>query len=551
MKPEPSRLFSYFLVVIFLVNIVQSYFTQLIFDEAYYWHYAQEMAWGYFDHPPMVALMIKLGSLFFEQELGVRFISCLLSVGTFGILWQLIDGAEKNRYVLHFFVLVFSMTLVNAYGFLTLPDTPLLFFTALFLLVYKRFLNRPSLLMALVLGVVMAALMYSKYHAVLIIFFVLLSNLRLVLNKYAWVAVGVALLCYTPHFIWLAEHDFVTIRYHLFERPNQPYKFEKFTLGFLVNLVVIFGLTFPLIYWSLLKTKASDKFSRALLFLTYGIIAFFFISSFQRRVQTQWIIVICVPMAIIAFNYMLENPKTRNWILRLGIVNIAILMFLRIGLVYQPLFPIVYETHGNKEWVAEVAEEAKGLPVVFENSYRRAPMYAFYSGQPSFSLNNYMYRRNQYSIDASEQRVQNQRILYISRWMDEGTFSYYSPKGTLFHGRYMDDFESFRKLRCYVENTTENKEPHLKVYNPYKTDIDLEKIKFGVVYQDAHKRVQEVLEFFPLLDDQGTKALKARDTTHFNFQLPGPKKALSPSSYKICISENGLYWGLNGETIKL
>ena len=116
------------------------------------------------------------------------------------------------------------MTLLNAYGFFTLPDTPLLFFTAAFLWVYKKFIIKPSLVLALIMGILMAALMYSKYHAVLVIVFVLLSNLKLLTNTYAWVSAIMALLCYSPHFLWLYEHDFVSIKYHLFERPNQSYK---------------------------------------------------------------------------------------------------------------------------------------------------------------------------------------------------------------------------------------------------------------------------------------------------------------------------------------
>ena len=81
------------------------------------------------------------------------------------------------------------------------------------------------------MGLVMAALMYSKYHAVLVILFVLLSNLSLLKNKYAWIAVGLALACYAPHLNWLYENDFISIKYHISERPNQPYSFSGFTLA--------------------------------------------------------------------------------------------------------------------------------------------------------------------------------------------------------------------------------------------------------------------------------------------------------------------------------
>ena len=248
MLTKIPKQFYFFLAVIFILNLIQSSYTQLIFDEAYYWYYSQNMAWGYFDHPPMVALMVKISSFFFNGELGVRFMSCVLSAVNIILLWLMIDNPKKNEYIKHFFVLVFSMTLLNAYGFFTLPDTPLLFFTSCFLLTYKYFIKKPTAALSIVMGIFMAALMYSKYHAVLVIFFVLLSNLKLTTNKYAWLAVAVALFCYAPHFYWLYENDFVSIKYHLYERPNGAYRFEKYTLGFFVNLVAIFGLTFPFIY---------------------------------------------------------------------------------------------------------------------------------------------------------------------------------------------------------------------------------------------------------------------------------------------------------------
>ena len=510
------------------------------------------MAWGYFDHPPMVALLVELSSVFFEGELGVRFVSCLLSAGTAIVLWHTVDKAEKQKYIPHFFVLLFSMTLVNAYGFFTLPDTPLLFFTALFLLVYKKFLEKPAWALGVILGMVMAALMYSKYHAVLVILFVLLSNLKLVFNRYAWIAVIIALLCYIPHLLWLAEYDFVSIKYHLFERPNQPYEFFEFTGGFLLSLIALFGLTFPFIYQALFRTKTTDLFTKALAYLVYGVIVFFFVSSFQRRVQTQWVIVICIPLAILAYRYMLVNSVNRKWVWRLGLVNIAILLFLRLGLVFQALFPISFETHGNKKWVNELASQVGDTPVVFENSYRMAPMYSFYSRNPSFSLNNVRYRKNQYSIDGSEASMQNKKVLLISKYSKKGEVGFKSDKGTQYLGNFQDDFESFRKLQCIISEKSVSKGDRisLDVFNPYQKDIPLKKLRFGIAYLNAYKRVAEIVEVKPELK-KPTTALKAKDTLSYWLVLPQVKADQDLNYFKVCISENGLYYGLNGESIKL
>ncbi|RIV44110.1 glycosyltransferase family 39 protein [Flagellimonas pelagia] len=550
MSQKFPKLFLVLLAILFVLNLIQASVTELIYDEAYYWYYAQNMAWGYFDHPPMVAFLIKLSSFLFDGELGVRFMSCVLSVGTYVILWDLIDNPKKKDYVVHFFLLVFSFTLMNAYGFLTLPDTPLLFFTALFLWLYKRFLKDTSLPTTLLLGLVMAALMYSKYHAVLVILFVFLSNIKLIANKKAWLAVVLALVCYIPHFVWLYQNDFVSITFHLYERPNQAYSFDGFTLGYFLNLIVIIGLLFYWVYGALFKFRTTDKFSKALVYLVYGIIIFFFISSFNRRVQAQWAIAITIPLVVIAFNYMLDNAKSRKWMYRIGLFSLILLLYARVWLVYQPLFPVLYETHGNKEWVNELHEKAGDVPVVFENSYRRAPMYEFYSGIPAISLNNFMYRKNQYSIDGSEEKVRGKKVLYVTKYRNSGDISYMHLDSTIFHGTFIENFQSYRNIKCFVDKSETGTAYGLKVYNPYPFDIPLEQLKYTISYSNAYKQVEQMLPLKVKAEEFQGALLKSKDTLYYSFELPLTKME-NPVYFRIGISENGLPPGLNGQPFKI
>lgn len=554
MGDQFSKTFFVFLGIVLLLNLLQAYFTPLIYDEAYYWYYSQNMAWGYFDHPPMVALLAKIGGSLFEGEIGVRLLGCLCGVGTLVLLWLMVDPKDKKDHIPLFFLLCFSMVLFNAYGFLTLPDTPLLFFTALFLWSYKRFLEKNTVVMAMLLGLCMTAMWYSKYHAFLVVFFVLLSNLKLILNKYAWLAVAIALLVYIPHFVWLFENDFVSIKFHLFERPNKPYSFEKFTLGYILNLVANFGLLFPWFYWALFKTRTKDTFQRGLLFLIYGIILFFFVASFHRRAQAQWIIIVGIPMIIVTFNFLANKKIKKTWLWRIGIAGTLLALYIRAWLIYHPLIPFMgYETHGPKEWVQTLNKIVGDIPVVFESSYRRAAMYSFYSGNLAFSHNNIDYRRNQYSIDNSEFEVQHKKVAYVTPYATSGEFSYVPFRTNKYYGRYIDDFESFRKLKCYI-----NKEPialgaeehHLKIYNPYMENIPLSKLKIKVAYLDDYKNILEIRSAPMETSESEITMLKANDTTTFTMSFPKPEKA-RPKFIKFSISENGLPQGINSRSIKV
>ena len=46
-----------------VVRLIAAAWTPLTFDEAYYWTWSKHLAGGYYDHPPMVALVIRFGTM--------------------------------------------------------------------------------------------------------------------------------------------------------------------------------------------------------------------------------------------------------------------------------------------------------------------------------------------------------------------------------------------------------------------------------------------------------------------------------------------------------
>src|ERR1700758_5646182 len=71
-----------FVVLVLLVlRLLVAAWTPLTFDEAYYWAWSKHLAGGYYDHPPMVALLIRAGTMIAgDTELGVRLVSILLAL---------------------------------------------------------------------------------------------------------------------------------------------------------------------------------------------------------------------------------------------------------------------------------------------------------------------------------------------------------------------------------------------------------------------------------------------------------------------------------------
>src|SRR4051794_35127895 len=94
----------YFILAWLAINIFQAIFTGIDGDEAYYWIYSQHLQWGYFDHPPMVALSIRLGESFGHGYFFTRLGAILFSAATVYFGFKALPDRLQNerRYVLVF-----------------------------------------------------------------------------------------------------------------------------------------------------------------------------------------------------------------------------------------------------------------------------------------------------------------------------------------------------------------------------------------------------------------------------------------------------------------
>ena len=501
---QRSEILPYLILALTGINLLQIAFTELIMDEAYYWYFSRNLAWGYFDHPPMVALLVHLGTELLPGEAGVRLFAPFMYSASLLLLWDMTDHPLKKNHPWLFFWFATSLGLLAAFGFFMLPDAPLFFFCTLLLWVYKKHLNTPGILTTLGLGVCMAAIMYSKYHGALFILFVILSRPSNLKSGRIWAAILIGLILYLPHLYWLYQNEFVSVSYHLVERANSAYQF-KFTLHFLLNALALGGLGFPLVYYAVIKSPVRSPLDTALKVNFYGFIIFFLFSSFTRKTQIQWISLIQISFIIFTFRYALNHLNFRKWLYRISAFSAVLLCYVRLALIFPGLSPVPYEAHGNKQWVEELRTQTRGLPVVFHNSYRDAAMYSFYSGDQVYSMNDVGFRRNQFDIDNSEKPLRGKPVILLSQQpMEEATISYLRPfKHRKWYGIVVDSFENYSKLRFRIEPEQFRmgvpEEFTALLYNPYSEQVPLKKLRIeGVTYDDNRKIID-------------TFALKARD----------------------------------------
>ena len=68
-------------------------------DEVYYLTYAQHLQWNYFDHPPMVALLIRLTTfnLHFTNEIFVRLGAIALGAINTYLIYDICKGIKNQK----------------------------------------------------------------------------------------------------------------------------------------------------------------------------------------------------------------------------------------------------------------------------------------------------------------------------------------------------------------------------------------------------------------------------------------------------------------------
>lgn len=367
-------------------------FVELAHDEAYYWVFSKNLSFGYFDHPPLIAWLIRLGSIL-PGEWGVRLIPALLLVFSIILLNFNIDKNKRDT----FWGLLICSPLIFGSNFLAIPDTALLTSICLFLVVADRFEKEQNYKNSFLLGLIISLMMYAKYHSILLIVIWVLTNLNYVKKKYFWIVCLFSLLLFLPHLWWQWENDFPTLKYHFLERPKATASFKAF-LSFVALQFFGVGLVTGPIIWKQIIKKFKDKRSglnQTLYFSILLIPAFFLVSSFSKKFEANWTIM--VPL-LTAFWFLKNDFEINRKALNFSILVLVIIKIILIVKINQ------HEQYNNRfgefsGWTTFSKELAKENCQLAANTYQLASKLSFYlPDQPLVWAFNIHSRKNQFTI---------------------------------------------------------------------------------------------------------------------------------------------------------
>jgi len=498
-------------ILLFLVNIVSAVFTNLHDDEAYYWLFSKHLDWGYFDHPPMVALFIKVTTFLLGDTLiGVRLLSPISIVALWYMLTDLLKEQARDNY-LWIGIAFLASPILQIYGFVTTPDVPLFLFGTAFLWALKQLLlNRKGAILLLALS--MTLLAYSKYHGALVVGYALIPLIWRKVFLKVILAGAIALLLYLPHLYWQFEHAWPSFKYHLVSRHTGME--WSYVAEFILGVLLMSG---ALLFFKKrdlsLDQKVERQFGQSLKWVLWGFTIFFSAILLNGKIELHWLGFIALPILLLLDIQKLSASKWQRVAL---ISQLLLVMLARVTLpVVQDNFEAFQK---DEDWARDIGEKATGKPVVFMNSFQKASKFQFYTGSLAWSDNNSFYRKNQFDIWQHDTLLNDKDVYYVTKYR-RGSFIE-DVEGDLLGGTIVN-YMALQRLSGQINSLQYEQvgglfegEIEFTLVNPYSYPLNFEHPQIGLepsVYLDIGD-FQDLVRIFP---ETGEFSMPAKSSKKF------------------------------------
>jgi 4-amino-4-deoxy-L-arabinose transferase-like glycosyltransferase len=374
---------------------------ELMFDEAYYALWARHLAWGYFDHPPMVALWIRLSTFCFgEHEFGVRALGTLAAAAGTGLIYLLSWHLFAKRRTAIFAALLYcAMLLISAGAIIITPDTPLLFFWSIALYALVRIFGGGGPGWWWVVGIAMGLALQSKYTALLLGVGIVCAMIAVPRLRHWWrhpmpyVAGVTSLAIFAPVVLWNYQHGWASFALQ-FGRANVEglsFRFLPELLGSQIGLLTPFVFVLSVGGLWLGLSRRGDKRGEASLFLVSLIgplLVYFLVHSLHARVQGNWVAPAYPVLAVLGAEAAFQRRKfptrlqgaialSRRWAVPVGLAFAAI-AYLQAVAAPIPLDPAKDPTALMAGW-RHLAEQVDAIAGDIEAQYILTSRYALTS----------------------------------------------------------------------------------------------------------------------------------------------------------------------------
>ncbi|MBW9112064.1 glycosyltransferase family 39 protein [Rhizobium cauense] len=368
-----ARLGLFIILGITLWRVVTLHFdsTDLFVDEAQYWFWSQNLDFGYYSKPPMIAWVIRaMTELAGSTSIyWIRLSGPLIHMATAIILMKTakrLVGPKVEGWTGATFITLPGVALSSVF-FST--DVVLLFFLTVALWAYFGLTEKRSVGLALLMGFAFGCAFLSKYAILFVVPGGLVALILLPSARIAWrdfcISVVVALAVAAPNLWWNLAHDATTVRH-----TTSIAHWSKLGIDFAGGLGFFgaqFGVVGPIVFFALLWAVARglrgkvDGREALLIWLSIPVVVLITLQALVAKAYANWGVTAYIAGTILAV-WLLERLWPKGLRLSLAINGTASLLFpLAAVFAHQLVLPDGNEIMKRYLGRSEISREAGEL----------------------------------------------------------------------------------------------------------------------------------------------------------------------------------------------
>jgi 4-amino-4-deoxy-L-arabinose transferase-like glycosyltransferase len=363
------------LTLFLVLRIVSLWFnaTELFFDEAQYWVWAGEPAFGYYSKPPMLAWIIAaVTGVCGDSEFCIRLASPVLHTAAALIIYLIATFLFDPR--IGFWSALFYATLpaVSLSSTLISTDVPLLFFWAAALYAFLRFEEADDLPWAFALGLALGGGLMSKYAMLYFLPCAAIYSLLVAERPHVfargrfWLALAIAFACLLPNLVWNYANAFVTAA-HTGDNigwgggfPHLQEFAEFFFSQFAVFGPILFGIYLAGIYR--LPAEGMNRQQLFLLCFSVPVLLMICVQALMSKAYANWAAVTYVAATVLVVELMVN--RIPDWWRKLSLpIHIGVFAVLGVAVIFsrpgQLPLPENFRPFARMQGAREIAAAAR------------------------------------------------------------------------------------------------------------------------------------------------------------------------------------------------
>ena len=414
-------------------------------DEAQYWYWSRELAYGYFSKPPVIAWAIAATTAIFgNEEWAVRLSAPLFHFGAAGFLYAIASNIYDKRIAFWTGLGWLTIPGVILSSFIIATDAPLLFFWSGALYFLFRILDaeKPAAIDFARLGAMIGLGLMSKYA---MMYFIAALGAALMLRpvrdkfltKSLMLTALVALVIFTPNIIWNLQNDFQTLS-HTAANANWSNSLKPVNLAtfvaeqFLVVGIIVFAALLAASFKLLRTLKNADNTAIILLVFAATPLVIVAMQAFISRAHANWAAAAYPTAMLLVTAFLFQSRK--GWLAKTSVALHALILaafsvaMTNFGLIDRlGLSNAVKDLRGWEAQTAAIVEQGPGYDAILvDDRYLISEMlYHQYQAAPQiFSIDPNAHISDHFEAFKAFDPKRHKRVLFVTTRDDSAHVDY-------------------------------------------------------------------------------------------------------------------------------